>query len=63
MKQKLQLFRVVLCSFCVDAPRAHQKWDADSTYIAPASWQVVKDYTILLTVYIYIWIKKEQKQV
>ena len=36
--------------FCVDAPRAHQKWDADSTYIASASWQVVKDYIILLTV-------------
>ena len=41
-----QLFRVWLCSFCVDAPWAHQKWDSDITYIyiAPASWQVVKDY-------------------
>ena len=46
--------RVVLCSFCVDAPRAHQKWDADSTYIASASWQVVKDYIILLTVLIQL---------
>ena len=48
MKQTLQLFIVVLCSFCVDEPWAHQKLDADMSYIAPASWQVVKDYTILL---------------
>ena len=47
-KKEMQLFRVVLCSFCVDA--AHQKWDVDSTYTAPISWQVVKDYAILLTV-------------
>ena len=48
MKKELQLFRVVLCSFCVDA--THQKWDVDSTYIAPTSWRVVKDYVISLTV-------------
>ena len=28
MKQTLQLFIVVLCSFCVDEPWAHQKGDA-----------------------------------
>ena len=36
------------CLECVDAP--HQKWDVASTYMAPTSWQMVKDYVILLTV-------------
>ena len=27
---------------------SHQKWDADGTYnIAPASWQLVKDYNTI----------------
>ena len=43
-KRKLQLLRVVLCSFHVDAPLAHQNEIQNSTYIASASWQVVKDY-------------------
>ena len=46
-QQKLQLLRVVLCSFHVDAPLAHQLNEIQNsihTYIAPVSWQVVKDY-------------------
>ena len=43
----MQLFRVVLCSFCVDAPWAHQnEMQIASTYILPLphGMQVVKDY-------------------
>ena len=47
-QQKLQLLRVVLCSFHVDALLAHQLNEIH-TYIAPALWQVVKDYTMLLS--------------
>ena len=47
-KKELQLFKVVLCSFCVDTP--HQKWDVDSIYMTPTSWRVVKDYVIPLAV-------------
>ena len=36
------------CRFCVYA--IHQKRDVDSTYIAPASWRVMKDYVIPLTI-------------
>ena len=36
--------RVVRCSFCVDAPLAHQNEIQNSTYIVPALWQVMKDY-------------------
>ena len=43
-KVATQLLRVVLCSFHVDATLAHQNDIQNSTYIVPASWQVVKDY-------------------
>ena len=52
MRKKVQLFRAVLCSFCEDVH--HQKWDVASTYMAPTSWQVVKDYIIPLAVQVQL---------